>query len=57
MENVHNGNIEIISFVGKLRSKPALFQDDYVDPIYRVEPDIKETTGATRSSSYLYLHQ
>jgi hypothetical protein len=24
MENVHNGNIEIISFVGKLRSKPAL---------------------------------
>jgi hypothetical protein len=24
MENFHNGNIEIISFVGKLRYKPAL---------------------------------
>jgi hypothetical protein len=32
-------------------------QDYYVDPIYQVEADIKDTTGATRSASYLYLHQ
>jgi hypothetical protein len=26
-------------------------QDDYLDPIYQVEPDIKDTIGASRSAS------
>ena len=41
--------IQIIAF-------PRYCQDDYVDPFYQVEPDIKDTTGAARSASYLYLH-
>jgi hypothetical protein len=27
------------------------------NPIYQVEPDIKDTIGTTRSASYFYLHQ
>ena len=44
-------------FIFTFRSKDdVLSLDNYVDRIYPIEPDIKDTTDTDRSASYLDLH-
>ena len=46
-----------MSFIFTFRNKDdVLSLDNYVDRIYPIEPEIKDTTDADRSASYLDLH-
>ena len=46
-----------MSFIFTFRYKDdVLSQDNYVDRIYPIEPEIKDTTDTNRSASYLDLH-
>jgi hypothetical protein len=55
---VHNGKIDSISFVVKFRcyEDDVLSLNNYVDRFYPIEPEIKDTTDADRSASYIHLH-
>jgi hypothetical protein len=57
---VHNGKIEIISFVVKLLYDVLSLNNtrfgDFVDRIYSIELEIKDTSDTDTSSSYLDLH-
>ena len=46
-----------MSFIFTIRYKDdVLSLDNYVDRIYPIEPEIKDTTDTYRSASYLDLH-
>jgi hypothetical protein len=46
-----------VSFIFTFRYKDdVLSLDNYVDRIYPIEPEIKDTTDTDRSASYLDLH-
>ena len=48
---------EALSFIFTFRYKDdVLSLDNYVERIYPIEPEIKDTTDTDRSASYLDLH-
>jgi hypothetical protein len=52
---VHNGKIEIITFVVKFRSNNSRI-GDFADRIYPIELEIKDTKDTYKSASNLDLH-